>query len=53
MKSEIERGPVPMSQHSSKFFSFQPLAAVVKNNVVTFIAMAAAIITRWSMPPES
>ena len=41
-----------MSQHSSKFFSFQPLAAVVKNNVVTFIAMTAAIITMFFVPPD-
>ena len=42
----------PMSQQTSKFFSFQPVAAVVKNNAVTFIAMVAALITMFFVPPD-
>ena len=41
-----------MSHRSAKFFSFQPMKAVVKNNVVTFIAMAAALVTIFFVPPD-
>ena len=41
-----------MSHRSAKFFSFQPMKAVVKNNVVTFIAMAAALVTMFFVPPD-
>ena len=51
-KNKTERRYAAMPYTHSKFFSFQPIAAAVKNNAVTFIAMAAALITMFLVPPD-